>query len=194
MFGKDGRIKFLDVFEIIRNRRSVRSYAPKSVPEEVLFKVMDAARLAPSAGNIQPWHFIIVKDEDKRARIAKGGRYGRFLAETPAVIVACGDKKASPDWYAVDTAIALEHMVLAATALGLGTCWVGSFDQEDIREMLKLPEKFEIVALMALGYPRRKIDILAKILHVVRPKKKLEKIVSLETYGATYGGHKRNQP
>ena len=194
MLEKDGRIEFLDVLGTITKRKSVRSYAPTPIPEEVLVKVLEAARLTPSAGNIQPWHFIIVEDEDKRARIAKGCRYGRFLAESPVVIVACGDKKASLHWYAVDTAIALEHLVLAATALGLGTCWVGSFDQEDIREMLKLPEKFEVVALMALGYPRRKIDILAKILHVVRPKKKLEKIVSLETYGATYGGHKRNQP
>jgi len=191
---KEWRIKFLDVFETIRKRKSVRSYAKTLIPEEVLVKALEATRLAPSAGNIQPWHFIIVRDEDKRARIAKGCRYGRFLAESSVVIVACGDKKASPSWYALDTAIALEHLVLAATALGLGTCWVGSFNQEDIREMLKLPEKFEVVALMALGYPRRKVDLLAKILHMVRRRKKLEDIVSLETYGAIYGGHKHSNP
>ena len=191
---KDGRIESLDLFEAIRKRKSVRSYAPTPIPEEALVKVLDAARLGPSAGNIQPWHFIIVKDEGKRARIAKGCRYGRFLAESPVVIVACGDKKASTHWYAVDTAIALEHLVLAATALGLGTCWVGGFDQEDISEMLKLPEKFEVVALMALGYPRKKLDLLAKILHMVRRRKKLKDIVSLETYGAIYGGHKHSNP
>jgi len=184
----------LDVFETIRKRKSVRSYAPTPIPEEVLVKVLEAARLAPSAGNIQPWHFIVVRDEDKRARIAKDCRYGRFLAESPAVIVACGDKKASPSWYAIDTAVSLEHLALAATALGLGTCWVGSFNQEDIREMLKVPEKFEVVALMALGYPRKKIDLLAKILHAVRPRKKLDDIVSLEIYGSKYGGHKHNNP
>jgi len=178
----------LDIFETIKKRKSVRSYASTPVPEEVLIKVLDAARLAPSAGNIQPWHFIIVKDEDKRARIAKDCRYGRFLSKSPVVIVACGDKKASPHWYAVDTAIALEHLVLAATALGLGTCWIGSFNQEEIRKMLKLPEKLEVVALIALGYPRKKLDLLAKILHLVRPKKKLDHIASLEIYGAMYGG------
>lgn len=144
---------------------------------------MDAARLAPSAAGKQPWHFIIVKEEDKRVRIAKGCRYGRFLAESPVVIVACGDKKASPHWYTVDTAIALEHTALAATALGLGTCWIGAFNQEDIREILRIPERFEVVALMALGYPHGKLDLLAMILHFVRPKKKLKNILSLEVYG-----------
>jgi len=177
-------MKPLDIFEAIRKRKSVRSYAPTSIPEEALVKILDAARLAPSAGNAQPWHFIIVRDEDKRARIAKGCRYGKFLAESPVVIVACGDKKASPSWYAIDTAIALEHLVLAATALELGTCWVGSFNQEDIHEMLKLPEKLEVIALMAIGYPRKKFDLLAKILHAVRPRKRLKNIASLEIYGA----------
>ena len=184
----------MDIFETIRKRKSVRSYEPTPIPEQVLTQVLDAARLAPSAGNAQPWHFIIVRDGDKRARIAKGCRYGRFLAESPAVIVACGDQKASPNWYAIDTAIALEHLVLATTALGLGTCWIGAFDKEFIREMLKLPERFDIVALMALGYPRKKVDLLAKILHIIRRRKKLEEIASLETYGARYGGHKDDHP
>lgn len=97
--------------------------------------------------------------------------------------MACGDRKASPHWYTVDTAIALEHTALAATALGLGTCWIGAFNQEDIREILRIPERFEVVALMALGYPRGKLDLLAAILHFVRPKKRLKDILSLEVYG-----------
>lgn len=173
----------MDVFETVGRRRSIRAYREEAIPEGLLFKVLEAARLAPSAGNLQPWYFIIVKDRDKRLRIAKGCRYGRFLKESPVVIVACGNRRSSPHWYAVDTAIALEHLVLAATALELGTCWIGSFNQEDIREMLKIPEKFEIVALMALGYSRGKLDLLAKILHVFRPKRRLENIASLETYG-----------
>jgi len=168
----------------LTSRKSVRSYEPTLIQEEVLTRVLDAARLAPLAGNAQPWHFTIVRDGDKRARIAKGCRYGRFLAESPVVIVACGDKKASPNWYAIDIAIALEHLVLAVTALGLGTCRIGAFDKECIREMLKLPERFDIVALMALGYPRKKVDLLVKILHMIMRRKKLEEIVSLETYGA----------
>ena len=173
----------MDVFEAFMYRRSVRSYAQTPVPDEVLVKILDAARLAPSAGKKQPWHFILVKDEEKRIRIARGCRYGRFLSESPVVIVACGDKKASPRWYAVETAIALEHVVLAATALGLGTCWIGMFDEEDIHYVLGLPENFKIIALMALGYPRERIDLSAKILSVLRPRKKLQDIVSLEVYG-----------
>lgn len=173
----------MDIFETLRKRKSVRSYLPTPVSNEVLAKILEAARLAPSAGNVQPWHFIIVKDEKKRVRIAKGCKYGKFLDESPIVIVACGDKKASPNWYAAETAIALEHLVLAATALGLGTCWIGMFKEEEIRVMLKIPERFEIIALMALGYSHEKADLWAKILHAVRPRKRLEEVFSIETYG-----------
>ena len=173
----------MDLFETIRKRKSTRSYMQAPVADEALIKVLNAARMAPSAGNIQPWHFIIVKDEDKRARIAKGCRYGKFLTESPVVIVACGNKKASPRWHLIDTAIAVEHIVLAATALELGTCWIGMFNEKQIRGMLNLPERFEILALLALGYPCEKVNLSAKILHVLRPRKKLEGIVSLEIYG-----------
>ena len=173
----------MDVFEALTKRKSVRSYLQTPVPDDVLAKVMEAARLAPSAGNVQPWHFIIVKDEEKRVRIAKGCRYGKFLDESPVVIVACGDKRASPGWYAVETAMALEHIVIASTALGLGTCWIGMFNEEEIRDMLNLPENLEIITLIALGYPRKKVDVWAKILHAIRPRKKLEDILSVETYG-----------
>jgi nitroreductase len=173
----------LDVFETISKRKSIRSYNPTPIPISILKNVLDAARLTPSAGNAQPWHFIIIKDEDKRIRIAKGCRYGEFLAESPVIIVACGDKEESSRWYAIDTAIALEHLVLVATDKGLGTCWIGSFNQEDIRKILRIPEKFEVIALMALGYPRRKVDLLAKLLHLIRPRKKLNDIISLEVYG-----------
>ena len=173
----------LDIFEVIRKRRSARAYSPTPVSEQILVKVLDAARRAPSASNKQPWHFIIVKDEMKRIRIARGCGYGRFLAESPVIIVACGDRKASPNWHVVDTTIALEHIVLAATALDLGTCWIGSFDEEDVRKTLKIPEKFEIIALIALGYPRKTLDLLPKILHLLRPRKKLKDIISVEIYG-----------
>jgi nitroreductase len=94
------------------------------------------------------------------------------------VIIGCGNKKASPDWYVVDTSIALEHLVLAATASGLGTCWIGDFDSEDLRRMLMLPEEYKIVALIALGYPHD------KTVAVARPTKGLEEIVSRGTYGS----------
>ena len=176
----------MEVFEAIQKRRSVRSYEPTPVLIENLRKVLEAARLAPSAGNVQPWRFIVVIDSDKRRKIAKGCRYGRFLAESPVVIVGCGDQRASPRWYAIDTSIAMENLVLVATGEGLGTCWIGVFNEKEIREMLKIPSHVKIVALLALGYPREKLDILSKVVHLIKPKKKLRKIAYLEEYGKEF--------
>lgn len=83
----------------------------------------------------------------------------------------------------VDVAIAMQNMVLAATAEGLGTCWVGSFDEEEVKEMLKIPGDYRVVALLALGYPRKKMDIQGRILHLIRRRKNLEEIVSFEEPG-----------
>ena len=176
----------VDVSEVIQKRRSVRSYESTPVPVEKLKTVLGAARLAPSAGNVQPWRFVVVIDSFKRRKIAKGCRYGRFLAESPVVIVGCGDQKASPRWYVGDTCIAMENIVLAATGEGLGTCWIGAFNEKTIREMLKIPSHLKVVALLALGHPREKLDISAKIAHLIRPRKKLEKIAYLEEYGKKF--------
>ena len=176
----------MDVFEAIQKRRSVRSYKPTPVPDEKLRKVLEAARLAPSAGNFQPWHFIVVMDSDKRKKIARGCRFGHFLAESPVVIVGCGNQRSSPRWHAIDTCIAMENLVLAATGEGLGTCWIGTFNEKEIREMLKIPSHLKVVALLALGYPREKLDILAKVSHLIRPRRKLGKIVHLEEYGKKF--------
>jgi len=125
-------------------------------------------------------------DPDKRKTIAKGCRFGRFLAESPVVIVGCGDQKASPRWYAIDACIAMENLVLAATGEGLGTCWIGMFNETKIREMLKIPGHLKVVALLALGYPREKLDISAKVAHLIRPRRKLEKIAHLEEFGKSF--------
>lgn len=172
----------MDVFEAIRSRRSIRSYEPTPIPRDKLEKILEAARLAPSAGNIQPWHFIVVTDSEKRRKLAKAPFAG-FLKEAPVVIVGCGNQKASPKWFMIDVAIAMQNMVLAATAEGLGTCWVGSFNENDVIEMLKIPDDYRVVALLALGYPHKKLDIQSKILHSIRRRKKLEEIVSFEEIG-----------
>jgi len=173
----------MDVFEVVQKRHSTRAYEPTLIPEETLKKILEAARLAPSAGNAQPWHFIVVKNRETRETLAKGGRYARFLAESPVVIVGCGDQKASPNWYTVDVAIAMQNMVLTATGEGLGTCWIASFNEERVRKLLRIPENFRVIALMALGYPKKKPDIEGKILHLVRRRKTLKKILSLDEYG-----------
>lgn len=172
----------MEVFEAIRRRKSVRAYASTPVPREILERILEAARLAPSAENRQPWYFIVVTDLEKRKRIAKSGRFAGFLKESPIVIVGCGDRKASPKWHVVDVTIAMQNMVLVATGEGLGTCWVGSFDEGLVKRLLKIPEHLKVVALLAVGYPRKKLDLLAKILHFFRRRKRLDKIVGFEEY------------
>ncbi len=172
----------MEVFEAIRKRHSVRAYRPSRVPKEKLERILEAGRLAPSAGNIQPWHFIVVTDQQKRNKLSKG-RYAKFLRESPVVLVGCGDKRASPNWYVVDTTIAMQNMVLTATGEGLGTCWIGSFNENQVKELLSIPQRFTVIALLALGYSRKKRDLAGRALHFFRRRKKLKKIVSLEEFG-----------
>jgi nitroreductase len=170
----------MEVLQAIKTRYSVRSYKPDPISDEVISILLDAARLAPSASNYQPWRFIVVKDKKKKDRMARSGFYGRFLNQAPVVIVACGDTKSK--YYIHDTCIALEHIVLAAWGKGLGTCWVVSFNEDLVREMLKIPRRFRIVALLPIGYPKQDRDFLGSFLHFVRPRKKLGDIVFLEEY------------
>ncbi len=172
----------MEVFEAIQRRHSVRSYLPDKVSNEKIVKILEAGRFAPSAGNIQPWHFIIVTDRQKRNKLSKG-RFAKFLKESPVVLVGCGDKKASPNWYAVDTTIAMQNMVLTATSEGLGTCWIGSFNERQVKKLLNIPERFRVIALLALGYRRETMELTSKILHLFRRRKTLEKIVSHEEFG-----------
>jgi nitroreductase len=172
----------MDTFEAITTRKSVRSYEPTPVPKEKLEKILEAARQAPSAIRIQPWHFIVVTDAEKRKELSKG-MFAKFLNAAPVVIVACGDTKASPDWCVVDVSIATENLVLAATNEGLGTCWVGSFKEEQVKALLKIPQSFTVVALVAVGYAREKLSLTRSIAAAVRGRKKLEDIVSAEEYG-----------
>jgi nitroreductase len=172
----------MDAFEAIQKRKSVRSYESTPVPKETIAKLLEAARIAPSANNTQPWHFIVVTDSEKKKDLSKG-LFAKFLAETPVVIVACGDTKASPDWCVIDVAIAVENMVLAATGEDLGTCWVGSFDEDQVRELLRIPRNFKVIVLLAVGYAREKVDLAGKIVRSVRKRKTLDEIASFEEYG-----------
>lgn len=149
----------MQVPKVIRDRRSVRAYEKKDIPQDVLLSVLEAARLAPSANNRQPWKFIVVKDPAKRKELARAAKEQQFVAEAPVVIAAvalepdrimtCG----VPAW-AVDLAIAVDHITLAAVEHGLGSCWIGAFYQEDVKKILQIPASYKVVALLPLGYPR----------------------------------------
>jgi nitroreductase len=183
----------MDVFEAIQNRRSIRAYQETPVPREKLEKILEAARLAPSARNTEPWHFIAVTDKEKRKILSKG-TYAKFCSEAPLVIVACGDKKASPDWYAIDVALAVENMILTATSEGLSTCCVGSFDEKEVRETVKAPDNFEVLLLLAVGYSREKLDLSGKLLHLMRSKKTLSEVASEETFSKRFEPQKAAEP
>lgn len=170
----------METYEAIRSRISVRSYSMKPVPDEVLDRVLETGRIAPSASNYQPWHFIVVTDPKKRAALS-GGRWAKFLKECPVVIVGCGDKKKSPGWNVVDVSIALQQMVIAATAEGLGTCWIGSFYEDRVKKALNIPEKWGVVAMLTVGYPKKDSDLDPS--NANRSRKDFGEIVSQEEFG-----------
>jgi nitroreductase len=172
----------MDVFEAIQERRSIRSYQNKPIEREKLEIILEAGRLAPSARNIEPWHFIAVTNAEKRKELS-GGTWAKFLTQSPLVIVACGDKKVSPDWYTIDVALAVENMVLTAVSLGLGTCCVGSFNEKDVKTTLKIPDNFEVLVMLAVGYLGNHVDLSSKLLNLVRTRKTLSEVASEEEFG-----------
>ncbi|MGD6805746.1 MAG: nitroreductase family protein [Candidatus Bathyarchaeia archaeon] len=175
----------MDVFEAIQERKSIRAYQDTPVPREKLERILEAGRLAPSARNVEPWHFIVVTNSEKRKALSKG-LYAKFVNQAPLVIVVLGDKKASADWYAVDASLALENMVLTAVNEGLGTCIVGSFEESNVKAALKIPDNFEVIAMIAVGYPRKKVDLSSKLLRLVRTRKIITEVASEEEYGKPF--------
>jgi nitroreductase len=150
----------MDFYEVIRTRRSIRSYRPDPIPEEALNRVLEAARIAPSGSNRQPWKFVIVKDDSTKMQLARACGNQGFIATAPVVVVACGyDIKWNRGGYMgpmsmlVDVAIAFTHLILAARAEGLGTCWIGAFDNDEVKRILAVPEEVNVVAITPLGYP-----------------------------------------
>ena len=142
----------MEVFEAITKRRSIRAYKDEPVPEEALAKVLEAARLAPSAGNRQEYKFIVVKDQATRKALAVACNNQAFVGDAAVVIVGCATNP-QRRYAAVDVAIALDHMSLVATSLGLGTCWIGAFSEDKVKEILRIPQGVTVVCLMPLGVP-----------------------------------------
>ena len=135
----------MDVFEAIKKRRSIRTYQDKSVEEDKLNQLFEAARLAPSAKNQQNWKFIVVRDEHIREQLAHACNEQKFIAEAPVVIAGVADPTLK--WYRIDMGIAVEHIALEAMELELGTCWVGAFDEKEVSRILRVPTDYETVIL-----------------------------------------------
>jgi len=163
----------MEFIEVVRKRRSIRRYKSTPVPGEAIVKALEAARIAPSAGHRQPWHFIVVQDREVIGKLV--GR-SRWAADVPVVVVGIADAEASPNWCDNDLAIAFEHFVLAATDLGLGTCWMGQkYRDKEIKELLGIPDGMKVVAITPLGVPDET--------PAPKTRKSLEEIVSWERYG-----------
>jgi nitroreductase len=173
-------MKFLD---LAKARYSCRSFKQQQVEDEKLMKVLEAARIAPSAANYQPWHFIVIKDEANKSRVC--GTYSRdWLKTAPVLIVACGDhhnvwkRKDGKDHADVDLGIAVDHMTLQATELGLATCWICAFNAELLKSNLALPAQIEPIVILPLGYPGDKSDPTRHD----KSRKTLKEIIHWEQY------------
>lgn len=167
----------MDVFQVIQERRSIRKYKDTPVEMEKIEQILDAARLAPSWKNMQCWRFLVLTEADMRTKVLAGfpddnpGK--KAIAAAPVVIVACGNPAESDvengiDYFVADVSIAFEHLCLAAHALGLGTCWMGWYDEGKIRHALDIPDDIRIVGITPLGYPDQEPK--------PRPRKQLSEI------------------
>ena len=150
----------MEFMDVVRARRSVRNYSDRDVEDEKFDLLFEAARLAPSWANKQCWSYVLVKDKDKINKLA-GRVLNSWMKNSKAVIVACGDPKKSGsrngmDYYLVDVAISMQQLVLTATDLGLGTCWIGAFDEKKVKQLLGIPKEIRVVALTPVGYPAKK--------------------------------------
>jgi nitroreductase len=145
----------MDTIEAIRNRRSIRKYQSDDVAEEDLQTILQAGRWAPSASNKQPWHFIIIRNQEMRKKLADIHDYGRFMKESPVVIVVLADPAKHPRYHLADPHQAAQNMLLAAYSLGLATCWAGVRDTDiepQFRKVLEIPENLRVICSISLGY------------------------------------------
>ncbi|KPK63277.1 nitroreductase [candidate division WOR_3 bacterium SM23_42] len=182
----------MEFYEIIKKRKSVRKYKSDPIPEDVLNRILDAGRMAPSAKNYQPWHFIVVRDPEMKKKVAEACRNQPFMAEAGVIICGCALEKIA--WgrmgnymasWPHDLTIALDHIILAATNEGLGTCWIGAFDEKMVKDVLGIPDDVRVVALTPVGYPAEEAR--------ERGRLELKDIVSYEKFETSRELEKRDK-
>lgn len=167
-------IKIMDFEEVVRKRQSIRRFEEKEIPEEKIRNILELANLSPSAGNLQARKVFLIKDKETKERITSGRD---FISEAGVVLVVCADQNESAEYgewgrelYSIqDATIFTSYLQLAATSLGLASCWVGAFDEEEIKRILNIPEGLKPIAILPIGYPAEK--------PTRTPRKKLEDIV-----------------
>ncbi len=184
----------MELQDVIRKRRSVRHFIDRDVSDETVFRLLDAARWAPTGGNLQPWEFILVRDRANRERLVEAtflgymtrtGKPQKWICQAPVIVAACANAKAVIARYGsgelgqenvlMDVSAAIENLLLAAVDLGLGACWISGFDHEKVKEALKIPQEVRVVALIPVGYTDR--------VQGPPPKFDPEEFTYFETYG-----------
>jgi len=169
----------MDVFTAIQGRRSIRKYSARTVEDDKLKKILEAARLAPSANNLQNWKFIIVRDPEKIKQLM-GATYNQpFVGQAPVILVACGTDPhgvmtCGQYKHSIDLSIATAYIILEAHEQGLGTCWLGRFDEKMVKDILDIPVEIRVVAMTPIGY--------AEEMPAAKPRKKIEEVVCYNRY------------
>ncbi len=167
----------MDILTLLKSRRSIRIYQDKPIPQDLLLQILEAGRWAPTGANLQPWHFIVVTDAETRKRI---GEVARFFfikfshVEKAPVVLVLGFDTRKGKYGRYDATLAGGNMMTIATSLGLGTCWIGAFDEPKVKEILEIPENIEVIGLITLGYSEEKAE--------APPRVELEKIVHWESW------------
>jgi nitroreductase len=149
----------MNVYQAIITRKSVRAFKSDDIPDDLLTRVLDAARHAPSANNFQEWRFVVVRNSDTRKKISEAACRQKFVAEAPVVLACCAESThhmmtCGQLSYPIDVAIAVDHLTLCAAAEGLGTCWIGAFYEDEVKKILGIPPEIRVVAVLPIGFPK----------------------------------------
>jgi nitroreductase len=180
----------MEFFDVINTRRSIRNYSDQPIEENKLEIILESARWAPSWANKQCWNFIVVRDKKKIDALSKTALVNKWLKKAPVLVIACADPNLSGsrngmDYFLVDVAIAMEHLILAAADQGLGSCWIGAFDEDKIKNILSIPDDIKVVALTPIGHPTEKENFREKVSRSVlnaTKRKPLNEIVRYENW------------
>lgn len=173
----------MSLMDIIKTRKSVRSYSDvKDLTTADLSKILEAARLAPSAKNIQEWKYIVIRDKNIIKELVPACKDQKFISGASVVVVGCSDQTdyvmtCGQNAYTVDLAISMEHMALMAAELGIGSCWIGAFYEDRVKELLNIPNKVRVVSLLTLGYPLHDLKTI-----VTTTRKNVEEIVCYDKW------------
>ena len=165
----------MDTFECIRKRRDIRSFLKKDVPEDVIKKILEAGRLSPSAMNLQPWNFIVIRNKETLKELGELCLSGRFVAWASFAVVVITEP--NNKWHEIDGARAVQNMSLAAWNEGVGTCWVGAIDRDKVKERLNIPKNLHVLTILPFGYPEE-FTVKRK-----KDRKRLEEVVHWERFG-----------